>query len=356
DHVTLRNYQRNVLRTPANNKLRMDDTRGQEHVKLSSEHGGKSQLNLGHVVDGQKQKRGEGFELRSDAWGAIRGGKGLFISADGQAKAHGQMLDMREASNELRKAIQLVAALAQSASASGALPADMESQQSLNKALVNLAEAGLIASAPAGMALTTPNNLQLSAGANLIATAGDSADLTVLRRLSVAAGDAISLFAQRLGLKFLAARGPVEIQAQSDAMTLKADKAMTLNSINGEMVLNAQQGITLVSRGAYLKLKDGSIEIGAPGEVRIRNDHIEWGGSASLDEALEAMQMQDPVYQFQAQGRFQIRDKQSDEPMAHVPYRIEAADGTVADGITDGDGYTQSHYGLDLENIKLFFE
>ncbi|WP_185833624.1 type VI secretion system Vgr family protein, partial [Pseudomonas veronii] len=33
DHVTLRNYKRNVLRTPANNKLRMDDTRGREHVK-----------------------------------------------------------------------------------------------------------------------------------------------------------------------------------------------------------------------------------------------------------------------------------------------------------------------------------
>ncbi|WP_443701339.1 type VI secretion system Vgr family protein, partial [Pseudomonas sp.] len=41
DHVTLRNYKRNVLRTPANNKLRMDDTRGQEHIKVSTEHSGK---------------------------------------------------------------------------------------------------------------------------------------------------------------------------------------------------------------------------------------------------------------------------------------------------------------------------
>ncbi|MCK8659427.1 type VI secretion system Vgr family protein, partial [Pseudomonas umsongensis] len=48
DHVTLRNYKRNVLRTPANNKLRMEDNRGEEHVKLSTEHSGKSQLNLGH--------------------------------------------------------------------------------------------------------------------------------------------------------------------------------------------------------------------------------------------------------------------------------------------------------------------
>ncbi|WP_459481270.1 type VI secretion system Vgr family protein, partial [Pseudomonas sp. No.21] len=52
DLVTLKNYKRNVLRTPSNNKLRLDDTRGQEHIKLSTEHSGKSQLNLGHLVDG----------------------------------------------------------------------------------------------------------------------------------------------------------------------------------------------------------------------------------------------------------------------------------------------------------------
>ena len=40
--------QRNVLRTPANNKIRLDDERGKEHVKVSTEYGGKSQLNLGH--------------------------------------------------------------------------------------------------------------------------------------------------------------------------------------------------------------------------------------------------------------------------------------------------------------------
>ncbi|MCD4630270.1 phage baseplate assembly protein V, partial [Proteus mirabilis] len=47
DHVTLYNYKRNVLRTPSNNKIRLDDTRGKEHVKVSTEYGGKSQLNLG---------------------------------------------------------------------------------------------------------------------------------------------------------------------------------------------------------------------------------------------------------------------------------------------------------------------
>jgi len=97
DHVTIRNYRRNVLRTPANNKIRLDDERGKEHIKVSTEYGGKSQLNLGHLVDSDRQKRGEGFELRTDSWGAIRAQKGIFISADGQAKAQGQVLEMQAA-------------------------------------------------------------------------------------------------------------------------------------------------------------------------------------------------------------------------------------------------------------------
>uniref|UniRef100_UPI003D77C143 type VI secretion system tip protein VgrG n=1 Tax=Escherichia coli TaxID=562 RepID=UPI003D77C143 len=37
DHVTIQNYKRNVLRTPANNKIRLDDERGKEHIKVSTE-------------------------------------------------------------------------------------------------------------------------------------------------------------------------------------------------------------------------------------------------------------------------------------------------------------------------------
>ncbi|WP_425313658.1 DUF2345 domain-containing protein, partial [Pseudomonas putida] len=218
DHVTLRkrDYTRNVLRTPANNKLRMEDNRGEEHVKLSTEHSGKSQLNLGHLVDAQKQKRGEGFELRSDGHGAIRAGKGLFISADKQPKAQGDMLDMNEALAQLNNALQLVSSLTESAIASGALPADMQSQQGLKEALVRLKEAGMIASAPAGIALTTPANIQLSAEQTLAVTAGESLDISARKSLRAVAGEAISLFASKLGLKLFAARGAVDIQAQSD--------------------------------------------------------------------------------------------------------------------------------------------
>ncbi|MDX5606465.1 type VI secretion system tip protein VgrG [Escherichia coli] len=279
DHVTDKNGSRNVIRTPANNKLRMEDKRGEEHIKISTEYGGKTQLNLGHNVDAQRVLRGEGAELRTDRHVSIRGGAGILISADKQPKARGDMLDMNAAVAQLQSALQLVTALAQSAGASGALDADINSQQQLARVLNQLKEAGLLMTAPAGIAATTPENIQLSAGHTLTATAGENADMTIFKRLTVAAGEAISLFAQKMGIKIFAARGNVDIQAQSDAMRLQAGQQMAINSINGEIILNAAQGITLTSRGgAYIKLKDGAVEIGAPGKIDLKSGNILWGG------------------------------------------------------------------------------
>ncbi|WP_273948986.1 type VI secretion system Vgr family protein [Escherichia coli] len=357
DHVTDKNGTRNVIRTPANNKLRMEDKRGEEHIKLSTEYGGKTQLNLGHNVDAQRVLRGEGAELRTDRHVSIRGGAGILISADKQPKARGDMLDMNAAVAQLQSALQLVTALAQSAGASGALDADINSQQQLARVLNQLKEAGLLMTAPAGIAATTPENIQLSAGHTLTATAGENADMTIFKRLTVAAGEAISLFAQKMGIKIFAARGNVDIQAQSDAMRLQAGQQMAINSINGEIILNAAQGITLTSRGgAYIKLKDGAVEIGAPGKIDLKSGNILWGGSASLEQALKPAVVEEPQFRNTMNGRFRVVNKRDNQPKPYVPYRIETPDGRIIRGVTDEQGYTQAHYGLDSENISLFFE
>ncbi|MFF7709117.1 type VI secretion system tip protein VgrG [Pseudomonas sp. NPDC007930] len=356
DPVNRFNETRNVLRTPANNKLRMEDRRGEEHVKLSTEFGGKSQLNLGHLVDAAKHKRGEGFELRTDAWGVLRAGKGVLVSADEQVKAGGTALDMSAAVAQLEQALEIAKTLASSARTSSLVVSDLTAQQQLKAALSALAEPGLVASAPAGIAVVTPQNLQLSAGKELIATAGQGAEVNVVKRLRVAAGEAISLFAQRLGLKLLAARGPVSIEAQTGAIAVRAEQNLNLDSRAGEAVIAAEHGITLVSRGAYIKLKDGSIEIGAPGDIRIRNEHIEWGGAASLAKAFAPVRVEDPVFRSATQGRFQVVERGTGAPRRNVRYRVENDDGTALRGVTDDEGYTQSHYGLDAKTLKVFFE
>ena len=61
DHIPADWNTRNVIRTWANNKLRMEDQKGQEHIKLATDYQ-KSQLNLGHIVDSGRAKRGENGE------------------------------------------------------------------------------------------------------------------------------------------------------------------------------------------------------------------------------------------------------------------------------------------------------
>lgn len=94
DYVIICNDKCNVLCILVNNKICFDDECGKEYIKVSMEYGGKSQLNLGYLVDSDRQLCGEGFELRIDSWGVIWVQKGIFISVDGQVQVQGQVLVM----------------------------------------------------------------------------------------------------------------------------------------------------------------------------------------------------------------------------------------------------------------------
>ncbi|MER1676480.1 type VI secretion system tip protein VgrG, partial [Enterobacter cloacae] len=115
--------------------------------------------------------------------------------------------------------------------------------------------------------------------------------------------------------------------------------------------------ITLTSKGgAYIKIKDGSVEIGAPGKIDLKSANILWGGSASLEQALSPVSVSDPKFHNPMNGGFQVLDQSSNQPKPYIPYRIETEDGQIIRGVTDENGYTQAHYGIDPKGIKLFFE
>ncbi|MFP3648514.1 DUF2345 domain-containing protein, partial [Paraburkholderia sp. SIMBA_054] len=83
--------------------------------------------------------------------------------------------------------------------------------------------------------------VQFAAQGDISTVAGKNADWSVLKRFTVAAGENISLFAQQLGSKIFAAKGPVEIQAQSDAMSLLAAQDLTMASVNGTVRISAKK-------------------------------------------------------------------------------------------------------------------
>lgn len=287
DHVTLQNYKRNVLRTPANNKLRLDDERGKEHIKLSTEYGGKTQLNLGHLVDSQKQQRGEGFELRTDDWGAIRAGKGIFISADGQPKAGGKVLEMGAAIDLLNTAGEQMQAISNDAQKANAAPSDIQKQLNMLKQDLNeLKTAVLLMSAPKGIALTSGEHLQLNANKNLIANAGTNADIGVVKNFFVGVGNRLSVFVRKMGIKIIANQGAISVQAQNDVMELLARKAISIVSTEDEIQITAQKKITLNAGGSYITLDPNKIESGTAGDYVVKCASFERVGAAS--EKVEA--------------------------------------------------------------------
>ncbi|WP_330211340.1 type VI secretion system Vgr family protein [Pseudomonas sp. AM4(2022)] len=337
DHVTLgkRDYTRNVLRTPANNKLRMEDLRGQEHVKLSTEHSGKSQLNLGHLVDAEKKKRGEGFELRTDGWGAIRGGKGLFISADEQVKARGEQLDMEAAIEQLQSALSLARSMAQAARSANANPSDTDSQEGLLDRLTGLAHPGVLLHAPAGIGVLSPKAVCLSSGAESVGImAAHNTDISAGRDITATAESGVSVFAQRADLQLKAAQGKVELHAQGNDLHALAKNDIKIESVEGRIEISAPQELVLSCGGAYIRISGGEIELGAPGNIYLKAANVQKLGSANLDTPV-------PPLPAGYAGGYTLKDE-AQVPMSFSRYRITTASGEVFNGATDKDGQTMS--------------
>lgn len=284
DPVTIRNYKRNVLRTPANNKIRLDDSRGQEHIKVSTEYGGKSQLNLGHLVDAEKQKRGEGVELRTDEWAAVRAGKGLLLTSQAQPKAMAQQLSMDEIKRQLSDALSLAESLSEVLQTAQIEGLDNATQQQfLQQNVDRLQQPVIVAGAPGGIALSTPQHIQLSANRNQIITAGGTTEISALKRMVLAAKTGFVAFVQELGMKLVAAKGKVDIQAQSDGMDIIANKALSITSTDDEIIIAAKKKITLQCGGSYLTLDPTKIENGTGGHFYVKSAGFDYAGSATLN-------------------------------------------------------------------------
>ncbi|MGU0439506.1 type VI secretion system Vgr family protein [Klebsiella pneumoniae] len=274
DHVTIRNDKRNVLRTPANNKIRLDDERGKEHIKVSTEYGGKSQLNLGHLVDSDRQPRGEGFELRTDSWGAIRAQKGIFISADGQVQAQGQVLAMEPAVSLLKGAVNQVTEWGSITQTHHNVIPDTGPLSALTTGASDLKQPTLLMSAPQGIAAVTPETTLLHSGKGLYLQSLGEVNITTAQRCSLNASQAISLLAQQEGMRLVSAKGPLQVESHGDILSLTALKDITVQSTQGHLQLTAKNGITLGCGGAYIRLTpQGEIQIHGPGVISLKGQH-----------------------------------------------------------------------------------
>ena len=354
DHVTTINKHRNVIRTPANNKLRMDDKRGQEHIKLATEYG-KTQLNIGHLVDQNKEQRGEGFELRTDEWGAIAANKGLYLTSQTEPKAQGKQLDMQGAITQLENALSIAKALQNAATSSEAHGADTDSQEQLKATLTQLAQSGIIAYAQEGIALTSPENIQLSTSNSVSVTSENQTDINALKNITVSSGESIGLFAHKSGMKVFANQGDVNVQAQNANLNMAAKQDIKIDSVDGSVDLSAAKEITLMCGGSYVKISSAGIELGTADNVYIKSNALQKMGPATKN-ILEMLLPKAIPNEFSSSKTYSLKYlmvNDEDQPYKNTKYLAFMEDGSVKQGQTDDKGYTERFYTKKEEKIAI---
>ncbi|APW40718.1 type VI secretion protein ImpA [Rhodoferax koreense] len=259
------------------NHVLTDDTAGQQQVQLKSDHR-HSQLSLGFITRiednaGRKDARGEGYELATEAHGALRAGEGMLITTEGRERARAHVKDMDETLHRLTRARdqhEALASLAQQHKAQdgeddqAAVAKDLKTQNDSLKGTgsVDAAEGRfpeieaphLVLASAAGIGATANGAVHVAAGAHVVTTSGGHTSISSGKSLLASALDAIRLFAYKAGIRIFAAQGPVQVQAQDDLIELVAKKAVELISTTDWIKLKAKQGIELDADGSTLTI------------------------------------------------------------------------------------------------------
>ena len=252
-------------------QLRFDDTTGQISSQLQSSHGA-TQLNLGNLSHPKDQAesdgRGDGFELRTDQWGALRAGRGLLISTHAQDQAGGVHLEASTAKQQLESNLNSAKALSEVAKHQQTDPLetldqlkwfiDHLSQQDPKKAAEFKSAVMILASADS-MTLSAQADLHLSSAGQISHSAGESINLSTQKSLLAHASSKISLFAAQQGARLMAAKGKVEIQAQGDGMDLIARQGIKITSTEDRIEISSPKEIQLTAGGSQLSLNDAGI-------------------------------------------------------------------------------------------------
>ncbi|MDP9902506.1 type VI secretion system Vgr family protein [Variovorax ginsengisoli] len=283
------------------NHLIFDDTSGSIQAQLKSDHQ-HSQLSLGDISRiennaGRQEPRGEGFELRSDGHGAVRAKAGMLLTTEARERARNHTTDMGETVHRLERAHdhhETLAALARhhhaqedntdQAEVAGQLNAQNQTikgtagADSASTGFPELAAPHLVLASAAGIGATAAGTLQLAAGQHIAATSAGHTSLSSAKSLLGSAMDAIRLFAQNLGIRIVAAKGPVQVQAQDDNIELIAQKGVEVTSTTDWTRIKAEKGISLEVEGTRFEITRKGVQIWTTGVSHVwAGDHQTFG-------------------------------------------------------------------------------
>ena len=284
------------------NQLVMDDATGQNRAQLYSSTANTG-LHLGYLIDHVNNSRGAyqgtGFDLVSNAYGALRATQGLYVSTH---RMTAQPMDASAARAQLALSGSVMNGMSSLATAAKAesLDAGHDSLKGFtaatNRSVGGASSSGgntagggtgnanqfnqpvLLAASPSGIGLSTQTSVHAVADKQINVISGANVSMAVGKSLVASIAEKISLFAQHAGIKLFAAKGKVQIQAQSDVLEISAQKVVNVISATDTVEIAAKTGVFLTSGGGYIRIANGNIEIHTPGQIDVKGEAHDFNG------------------------------------------------------------------------------
>jgi type VI secretion system secreted protein VgrG len=305
---------------------------------MSTQHG--TQLNLGHLIhqaDNHRGSfRGQGFELRTDAYGAIRATRGLLITSYGASLADPagdnapgmallkQAMTLADSFSQAAKTHQTTALAsaigttkagashlsdkaapikALHTAASGMVSqvsheaalsdAGKQSTQAQSDKLPHSTDPIVSITAKAGLGVVAGQDIQFASGEVISWQAGQDLHIASGNQLRVNTGQSLGILggavqagegAKGKGLTLIAGQGPVQMQAQAGQAQVAAKGLINVQSANAHIDWAAAKKITLAtSGGAQIVIEGGGITVQCPGKITVKAATKSLVGPASAD-------------------------------------------------------------------------
>jgi len=164
---------------------------------------------------------------------------------------------------------------------------------STSNKLPHLTDPAVLQAGKAGIATVAGQNLQFANGETLTLESGEDTSLAIAGKARIHSGQAIGLLAGAIkagdgntGIKLIAAKDDIDLQAQSDEMKFLAKKDIKLVSVTQHIDFAAAKKIHIaISSGASITI-DGGITVQCPGTITVHASKKSFSGPEKGDYAL----------------------------------------------------------------------
>ncbi|MGN4149637.1 type VI secretion system Vgr family protein [Burkholderia gladioli] len=268
------------------NHVLLDDTPQQLQLKLRSDTDA-SELTLGHNVriddtQGRTDQRARGFELRTDAHGAVRAAKGLLITSEARPEARAHATDMGETLARLDKAHDLHETLSGSAhdikaQETGDQDAVLNELKTQNEALrggtggsnpqqgefPEFAQPHLTLASPAGIEASTTGSTHFASDRHIALSSGAHTSIAAGQSMLVSAHDAVRVAAFEKGIRMVAAAADIDIEALKNSINVLAKLDVKVDA--ERITLTAKEEVLINGGSSYTRWNDSGITHGTKG-------------------------------------------------------------------------------------------